>query len=336
MTVPAQLTSDEPIRLDSLRQLNVIDTPIEERFERITRLVRKLLGVPIAAISLVESDRQWFKSIAGLDICETSRDVSFCAHGLHSDNPLIIPDAREDPRFCANPLVTDDPGIVFYAGIPLHAPGQARIGMLCAIDTVPRTPELADLETLRDLAKMAAREIATPPAAPAAAEARSLYVHERRSLVDPTTRLWSPGGIAMIAQATFEEASNRLAGRAIVRIRLDGLGSIAHGAHESVLRSTGRTLLSTLRETDIVGRLGENEFLALITPSDTEAFASGVMSLAVERVNASLATELPDTQPVRACAGVYHCDPVSSMGFVEAMARADRKMPPPAARPAAA
>ena len=113
---------DEPARLAALNRYEVLDTPREPSFDRITDLVRSILGVPISAVSLVDTDRQWFKSLAGLDATQTSRDVAFCAHTIRQRAPLIIADAQEDERFRDNPLVTGDPNIRSYAGIPLETP----------------------------------------------------------------------------------------------------------------------------------------------------------------------------------------------------------------------
>ena len=106
MTIPPPLSPDEPIRLEALRSLNIVDTPLEERFERITRMTQRLLGVKIAAISLVESDRQWFKSIQGCDTKETTREISFCGHAILQDDIFVVENADEDERFKDNPMVT--------------------------------------------------------------------------------------------------------------------------------------------------------------------------------------------------------------------------------------
>ncbi|GLZ37338.1 GAF domain-containing sensor histidine kinase [Actinokineospora sp. NBRC 105648] len=139
-------------RVAAVRALRLLDTPREERFDRITRLAQHLLRVPIALISLVEVDRQWFKSCAGLDSEQTHRGVSFCSHAIAAGRLLEVTDATLDPRFARNPHVLGDPGIRFYAGQPVAAPSGHLVGTLCVIDRVPR--ELTDLERghLRDLA----------------------------------------------------------------------------------------------------------------------------------------------------------------------------------------
>ncbi len=152
---------NEQARLVSLRDLEILDTPAEERFDQITRLAAQIFDVPIALISLVDEDRQWFKSRVGLDVCETSREVSFCSHAILRREPMVVPNALHDERFARNPLVVDAPAIRFYAGVPLtHSNGHA-LGTLCIIDVRPRTLDGAQLELLRTLADIAEREVRT-------------------------------------------------------------------------------------------------------------------------------------------------------------------------------
>jgi PAS domain S-box-containing protein len=144
--------ADEFERLSALCRLNLLDTAPDERFERITRTAQRLFNVPIALVTLVDSNRQWFKSRAGLTVEETPRKVAFCAHAILDDVPFIIPDARADARFADNPLVTGEPHVRFYAGIALHDTGGWRVGTLCVIDHAPRAFSQADIDALRDLA----------------------------------------------------------------------------------------------------------------------------------------------------------------------------------------
>lgn len=137
----------EALRLEALRNYGILDTPPEERFDRLTRLVSRELKVPISLVSLVDHQRQWFKSSVGLNARETPRDIAFCHHAIQSNEILVVPDATKDIRFAENPLVTSDPSIRFYAGAPLKTAGGHRLGTLCAIDSSPRelTPRQAEL-----------------------------------------------------------------------------------------------------------------------------------------------------------------------------------------------
>lgn len=147
--------SNEEDRLRVLAEYHLMDTLPEADFDRLARLAASLFTVPIVLVSLLARDRQFFKTHIGLDICETSREVSFCAHAILQDDILIIPDAIKDPRFSANPLVLGPPFIRFYAGKPLVAPTGEKIGTICLIDTKPRdhfTDE--DRRNLTDLAAL--------------------------------------------------------------------------------------------------------------------------------------------------------------------------------------
>jgi len=153
------LSSSDSDRLETLARYDVLDTPPEREFDRITRLVAQLLDVPIALVTLLDEDRQWFKSCVGLDRRETKREHAFCIHNLHDESVMVVEDATKDPRFAHNPLVTDSPGIRFYAGAPLVTPNGTILGSLCAIDTTPRTVEADALDVLRDLADIVVREL---------------------------------------------------------------------------------------------------------------------------------------------------------------------------------
>lgn len=155
----APFPSNEEARLRFLRSLDILDTPPEESFDRITRVAAELLQVPIALVSLVDAERQWFKSRVGLDVSETSRDVAFCAHALHVEHSLVVPDTHEDIRFHDNPVVTGPPFIRFYAGIPLRSPEGFVLGTLCVIDSRPRVVTEKALAALGDLARLLEREL---------------------------------------------------------------------------------------------------------------------------------------------------------------------------------
>lgn len=145
----------EQQRLKALRRYEILDTPTEGTFDRLTRLGAGLFGAPICLISLVDEYRQWFKSRFGLEATETPREVSFCAHAIgHPAEPFVVPDASDDPRFRSNPLVTGPPYLRFYAGAPLISSEGEALGTFCFIDREPRheplTPEKTEL--LQDLA----------------------------------------------------------------------------------------------------------------------------------------------------------------------------------------
>lgn len=150
----ASLPTTEAERLQALYRYDILDTLIEEPYERLTRLAAEIFHTPIVLITLVDQNRQWFKSCYGLNLRETSREVSFCAHALLSDKVMVVPDATLDERFVENLLVTGEPKIRFYAGAPLKTPEGHNLGTICVIDTRPRSL-LSEAET-RNLADLAA------------------------------------------------------------------------------------------------------------------------------------------------------------------------------------
>jgi GAF domain-containing protein len=147
------LPTAEKKRLKVLWQYDVLDTVPEEVFDDLTELAARICGAPIALISLVDENRQWFKSKVGISVTETSRDRSFCAHAIKQEGLFIIPDATRDDRFKDNPLVVSDPKIRFYAGAPLITPDGHALGTLCVIDKVPRELRPEQQQALRVLAR---------------------------------------------------------------------------------------------------------------------------------------------------------------------------------------
>ncbi|WP_407309737.1 diguanylate cyclase domain-containing protein [Pseudomonas sp. nanlin1] len=209
----APIPANEDARLRLLRSLAVLDTPPEESFDRITRLVAQVLHVPIALVSLVDDQRQWFKSRVGLNACETSRDVSFCAHALGGTQLLQVEDALDDLRFNDNPLVLGDPHIRFYAGVPLRSSEGLVLGTLCALDTQPRALTSAEESALTDLARMAERELIQREAA---RDTQQVQEHSHRALVLSEARFstifqQTPTGTAIVdLQGRFVEVNPML------------------------------------------------------------------------------------------------------------------------------
>ncbi len=157
--VPPPLPANEAERQQEVFRLNLLDTPSEERFDRIVRLTRRLFDVPISYVSLVDQNRQWFKSSIGIDRQSTGRDISFCGHAILQDEALIIPDARKDLRFAGNPMVIGEPFVRFYAGQPLRGPRGHKVGTLCIVDPRPRAFTQHDVELLHELTTLVEREL---------------------------------------------------------------------------------------------------------------------------------------------------------------------------------
>lgn len=159
MLVPA-IPVDEEGRLAALYDLEILDSSPVEHLDQITKLACEEFEVAVSMITLVDRDRQWFKSVHGYDIRETSRDISFCAHTILQDGCLAVNDLSQDPRFMNNPFVSQPPHARFYAGCPIHDPSCFRIGAFCIVDLKPRPFDLADHAKLTELARIVEEQIA--------------------------------------------------------------------------------------------------------------------------------------------------------------------------------
>lgn len=253
---PPSIPANEQLRLDTLRALNILDTSAEERFDRLTRLARRLFGVPIALVSLVDANRQWFKSCIGLSSTESPREISFCGHAILDDGILMVPDALLDERFHDNPLVVDEPGIRFYAGCPLSVANGSKLGTLCLIDVEPREFGEEDRALLRDLARMAEQELAALQLA----------------TMDELTLLSNRRGFSVLAQHALNVCKRQDKPATLLFFDLDGFKGIndrfGHAEGDRALSVFASQLRQSLRDSDVIGRLGGDEFVALLTSTD--------------------------------------------------------------------
>lgn len=253
---------DETTRLISLHSLRILDTAPEERFDRITRMAQKLFKVEICLVSLVDSNRQWFKSKQGLDASETSREISFCGHAILNDVVFLVNDASTDPRFVDNPLVTQNPNIRFYAGCPIRGPGEQRIGTLCLIDSKPREMSEDEQDMLRDLAAMVESEL----------ELMS------QSTIDELTNVSNRRGFHSIGRHMLSLCSRVDTPAELVFFDLDGFKQVndthGHEAGDAILKYFAKLLTSSFRATDVVARLGGDEFVVLMADSDLDSNAA--------------------------------------------------------------
>ena len=155
----AALPASEPERLVALWNLGILDTDPEARFDRFTEVACTTFDVPVALVTLVDAERQWFKSHHGIALTETHRDMSMCAHAILGDDVFVITDALRDDRFAENPAVARDPRLRFYAGVPLSVSGGQCVGTLCIMDHRPRVLNEPQLERLRELGRMVEAEL---------------------------------------------------------------------------------------------------------------------------------------------------------------------------------
>jgi len=256
------LPLDETTRLMSLHSLRILDTAPEERFDRITRMAKRLFGVEICLVSLVDSHRQWFKSKQGLDACETSREISFCGHAILNEEVFLVCDASKDPRFLDNPLVTEEPNIRFYAGCPIRGPHAQRIGTLCLIDSSPRAMSADEQDTLRDLAAMVEDEL----------------VLLSQSTVDELTGLSNRRGFHNIGRHMLSLCRRVDTPAELLFFDLDGFkeANDTHGHEEGdlMLKHFAKMLTKCFRSADVVARLGGDEFVVFMAGSDINSNAA--------------------------------------------------------------
>jgi len=256
---------NEKIRLEALRSLNILDTSSEERFDRLTRMAKRIFNVPIALVSLVDENRQWFKSCIGLHVRETPREISFCGHAILGDEVFLIPDTSKDERFADNPLVTNEPNIRFYAGCPLRYTNGSKLGTLCIIDHEPRNLSSDDLEILKDLASTAERELAAIQLA----------------TLDELTNVLNRRGLIMIGQNSLAICVRQQIPASLVYLDLDKFKLIndtfGHAEGDHVLNAFSNLMSSECRESDVFARLGGDEF-AILFINTTKNVAKSIIA----------------------------------------------------------
>jgi len=217
---PVPIPKNEPQRIAELKSYEVLDTQPEEVFDSITLLASHICATPIALVTLVDSDRQWFKSKVGISVAETSRDIAFCAHAIMEDELFIVPDATADKRFARNPLVRSHPRIRFYAGAPLITRNRHALGTLCVIDRVPRKLTAEQREALRALSRQVMAQL----------ESRRVVMQLQRRLAQQ-----SADHSRLLRQLTQAETRKRNHEEALRRLR-----------HE--IRSTNKAILNLVNQ----------------------------------------------------------------------------------------
>jgi diguanylate cyclase (GGDEF)-like protein len=293
--VAAPTPPGEARRLEALRSYDVLDTEPEQVFDDLTQVAAVLCDTPIALVSLVDAQRQWFKARVGLDVTETPRELAFCAHAiLEPSRVFTVTDAHEDSRFSGNPLVTADPLIRFYAGVPLvSADGQA-LGTLCVIDRKPRELGQQQEEALRALARQVVSQLELR---------RGLLAATESSLTDALTGVANRRAFeARLAQEWNRQARNG-GTLSLLLMDVDKFKSyndtFGHLAGDEVLHQLARSAQAHFRSCDLFARWGGEEFAAILPAADE----SGAWAVA-ERLRASLAACQWPNRPVTVSVGL--------------------------------
>ncbi|WP_372859086.1 diguanylate cyclase domain-containing protein [Pseudoalteromonas sp.] len=310
--IKPRIPENEAERLHALRTLQILDTSHEERFDRVTRMAKRMFGVSISLVSLVDEDRQWFKSKQGLDATETPREISFCGHAINEEKLFIIPNALEDERFSDNPLVINAPNIRFYAGYQLKVRESINIGTLCLIDPSPRELDEEDQQLLKDLGAMIEQEI------------KSIEM----ATLDELTLISNRRGFLTLVDYSLKKSRRDNTSSSFVLFDLNKFKQIndEYGHHEGdfVLKVFAQSLLTSFRECDVIGRLGGDEFIVMLTGVDNETIQSILQRLEQEIGEQNKSLNKP--YDIAYSAGVAHFDANSSLTVEEMINQADEAM----------
>lgn len=263
----AQDTPDEKQRLVVLINLATVYSPAEKRFDDITRLARQVFDVPVALVSMVTKERQWFKSRQGLDAAETPRRISFCGHAIQESDVFVVEDARQHEWFSDNPLVTGDPYIRFYAGCPLEINGQ-RVGTLCILDSKPRQLSPQQIDKLKVLAESVEEQLGLAILSKGQQVLlKSLTESEREPLIDPLTKMWNRQGLELVMLEEFRIAGAENCALVLAMLEVEGLDSIRSQDGSDVDKTELATLANQLREgaseSDVLALYNANTFAIL-------------------------------------------------------------------------
>lgn len=267
------IASTATLQLTQLDRLDPFYTPLEQRFERLTRLARRALSVPVAAITIIQDDRQWFKSVTNWSVTELPLSESLCAEVIRNGKPSIVADTLDDLYLMSNPHVCHGPKFRFYAGFPIRNADGEVVGTFCAMDTKTREADEQFETAFLDLGEMAQRELFSNELRSAHAELVSKLGESRRqAMFDPLTRLWNRRGGMHMLRTALEAAQKHDHSLAVCLIDIDDFKLVndrhGHPVGDQVLRKIASTFVSAVRPNDVVSRLGGDEFMVLIRDVD--------------------------------------------------------------------
>lgn len=263
------IPANEAERLASLQNMLLLDTPDEEAFDRITRIAFHLFEVPIALVSLIDVNRQWFKSCIGLPVRETGRDISFCGHAILGDELFIISDATQDARFADNPLVSGEPHIRFYAGKPLRNAEGFNIGTLCIIDSQPRQLTETQKQMFSDLGSWAETVLRLRQlSATQTTLLQQLDSAQRKQQIDPVLQVWNEQSMRQLLQAELAQQHQSAQPLVMATLSVDQYPQLQQQFGQEfasqALKTVSTRLRSNITDKDILGRYRDNELLILL------------------------------------------------------------------------
>jgi GAF domain len=305
----APIPDNEAQRLAALRSAMCAYVPREERFDRITRMAQRMMHVPMALISMVEDDVQWFRSAQGLSVSETARSISFCGHAIMLNKVFHVRDTLLDARFAKNPQVLGPPYIRSYCGWPLELAPGLRVGTLCVLDTMPRTFSPEDLETLGDLAHMAESELRVNVMTD---NQKSLMAEssrtQRKHLLDPTTGCWSERGFTELMKRTLRDVAAGKVHAVLCGMHILNAQDFKPGEGEGSTQAQSMLIAQFIRQ-----RLPANAVLCLMPGSRACAmFAARDKSLLREQIATFL--QEPGSTPMAGIAFSHKLE-ISSSGL---------------------
>jgi diguanylate cyclase (GGDEF)-like protein len=260
-------------RLDRLAEYEILDTPNEEAFDRVARLISQIFGVDIGIVSMIDGHRQWYKAAEGMAAREMQLADAFCRYTIEGDRPLIVTDASSDARFAGNPNVTGDLAVRFYAGVPLRTRDGLNLGTICAIDPKPRAFGDKDIAILEDLARMVMRDLEL----------------SKQVAVDEMTGAMARHAFLAEARRHLALANRKGEQATVVVFDLDHFKAIndgrGHATGDRTLASVGTEVMRHLRTSDLFGRIGGEEFAAFLPSTDVDGGR-----LVAEKLREALAT----------------------------------------------
>ena len=328
MKIPP-IPPEEEERLQKLNSLGILYTPAEYRFDRITKFAKEIFNVPMALISLVDEECQWFKSAQGLTVNETPRAISFCGHAILGDHTLVISDTLDDPDFSDNPLVTEDPYIRFYAGQPLHYEGY-KIGTLCIIDTKPRKLSSSDLDTLKSLATWIENELVN--ASINYERLRAVFGLDNKQLqqmIDPLTGTWTEDSVDLLLPKKIKNARLNQTPVSIILLGISNIKNIDAEYEQSVrdfaIKEIAHKIRAPIRVFDMIFRYSSDKFLIYlsnISDESTRAISKQIISYFEEENIKSRKTDIK----LQCSLGVVNTTHIKNIDYAEMITEVEKTL----------